>query len=206
MCVLCRIVLCYAALYCVVCYAVLGCVALCFVVLCCDLLVCVCVCVSVGGWLGSRNSVWAGRMGTRGVGGRPHVRWDDGVQAAKFIIGNVKASPVAFSSQQPSLRESVPLISGEFLKFSSFLNRKLKSAFSNEAANSSASAHSSNISSGEASEAGSRTMFDVLPECLDNEELIKLINEKPKLSVFSICTVFDKYSRQYKYEQELDPG
>ena len=49
-------------------------------------------------------------------------------------------------------------------------------------------------------------MFDVLPECLDNDELIKLMNGKPKLSVFSICTVFDKFSRQYKDKQELDPG
>ena len=49
-------------------------------------------------------------------------------------------------------------------------------------------------------------MFDVLPECLDNDELIKLINEKPKLSVFSICTVFDKFSRHCKDKRELDPG
>ena len=147
-----------------------------------------------GGWWGSKNSVWAGRMGTRGLGGRPQTRWDEGVDAAKFILSSVKAPPLLSSPPQPC---------------SSFLNRKFRSIFSNEATNSSVSSRcvqASNNFPCETSVAGSRIMFDVLPDCLDNDELIKLINEKPKLSVFSICTVFDKLSRHCKDKRELDPG
>ena len=43
------------------------------------------------GWVdGSRNSVWAGRLGTKGGGGgRPAVRWSAGVEAAEFFKSRI---------------------------------------------------------------------------------------------------------------------